>query len=317
MWIVRLALRRPYTFVIMALLIVLLGGTAIATMAVDIFPAIDIPVLSVIFQYGGLTPEEMANRIVVGFERGLSTTVNDIEHIESQSYNGISIIRIFLQPNAKVEMAQGQVVANAQSNLRGFPPGTFPPTVIKFDASTVPILSLGLASDSMSEQDIADNGNNFLRTQLSTLRGTSVPNVYGGKFRNIFVDLDPQAMYAKQVSASDVSNALGAGNLILPAGNAKFGGRDYQIRINSSPRVLSDLNLLPVKVVNGAPVYIKDVGQVRDGGAIQSSMVRVNGKRGALMNIMRAGGASTLQVVNDVKAKCCQRRSSSFRRNLR
>ena len=299
MWIVRLALRRPYTFVIMALLIVLLGGTAIATMAVDIFPAIDIPVLSVIFQYGGLTPEEMANRVVTGFERGLSTTVNDIEHIESQSYNGISIIRIFLHPNAKVELAQGQVVANAQASLRGFPPGMYPPNIIKFDASTVPILSLGLASDSMSEQDIADNGNNYLRTQLSTLRGTSVPNVYGGKFRNIFVDLDPQAMFAKQVSASDVSSALGAGNLILPAGNAKFGSRDYQIRINSSPRVMSDLNLLPVKVVNGTPIYIKDVGQVRDGGSIQTSMVRVNGKRGALMNIMRAGGASTLEVVDN------------------
>src|ERR1019366_4185720 len=202
-------------------------------------------------------------------------------------------------PNAKVELAQGQVVANAQASLRGFPPGMYPPNIIKFDASTVPILSLGLASDSMSEQDIADNGNNYLRTQLSTLRGTSVPNVYGGKFRNIFVDLDPQAMFAKQVSASDVSSALGAGNLILPAGNAKFGSRDYQIRINSSPRVMSDLNLLPVRVVNGTPIYIKDVGQVRDGGSIQTSMVRVNGKRGALMNIMRAGGASTLEVVDN------------------
>jgi len=301
MWIVRLALRRPYTFVIMALLIVLLGGAAIATMAIDIFPSIDIPVISVIFQYNGLSPEEMANRVVFGFERGLTTTVNDIEHIESQSYNGVSIIRIFLHPNAKVEMAQAQVVSNANSSIRGMPPGMYPPAILKFDASTVPIISLGLSSDTMAEQEVFDAGNQILRTQLSTLPGTSVLNPFGGKFRNIFVDLDPQAMFAKQVSASDVSNAMGAQNLILPAGNAKFGGRDYQIKLNSSPRILDDLNSLPVKVSNGIPVYIRDIGQVRDGGAIQSSMVRVDGKRGAMMVIMRAGGASTLSVVDEVK----------------
>jgi len=300
MWIVRLALRRPYTFVIMALLIVLLGGTAIATMAVDIFPVIDIPVLSVIFQYTGLTPEEMASRVVAGFERTLTGTVNDIEHMESQSYNGVAIIKLFLHPKANVELAQGQVVANAQASLKGFPPGMYPPWIIKYDASTVPVLSLGLASDTMSEQEISDAGNNFLRTQLSTVQGTAVPSIYGGKYRNIFVDLDPAAMYAKQISASDVSSALGAQNLILPAGNAKFGDRDYQIRINSSPRVLQDLNFLPVKVSSGVQVYIKDVAQVRDGGAVQTTMVRVNGKRGALLNILRAGGASTLDVVSGV-----------------
>jgi multidrug efflux pump subunit AcrB len=300
MWIVRLALERPYTFVIMALLITLLGGISIYTMPTDIFPSIDIPVLSVIFQYGGLSPEEMANRVVTGFERGLSTTVNDIEHIESQSYNGVSIIRIFLHPNAKIELAQAQVVANAQSSIRGMPPGMFPPNILKYDASTVPVLSIGLSSDTMAEQEVFDAGNQFIRTQLATVQGSSVPNPYGGKFRNIFVDLEPDAMYAKQVSANDVSNALGLQNLILPAGNAKFGERDYQIKINSSPKVIDELNFLPVKVVNGVPVYIKDVGQVRDGGAIQSSMVRVNGNRGALMTVMRAGGASTLKVVDDI-----------------
>ena len=301
MWIVRLALRRPYTFVIMALLIVLLGGTAIATMAVDIFPSIDIPVLAVVFQYGGLSPEEMANRVVNGFERGLTTTVNDIEHIESQSYNGVAIVKIFFHQNARIELAEAQVVSNANSSIRGMPPGMFPPNILKFDAATVPILSLGLSSDTMAEQEVTDAGNNNLRTQLSTLQGAAIPGTYGGKFRNIFVDLEPQSMFAKQISASDVSFALGAQNLILPAGNAKFGGRDYQIKINSSPRAIQDLGFLPVKVVNGVPVYIKDIAQVRDGGSNQSNMIRVDGKRGAMMTVMRAGGASTLQVVSDVK----------------
>lgn len=302
MWIVRLALERPYTFVIMALLITLLGGAAIVTMPVDIFPYIDIPVLSVVFQYNGLSPEEMANRVVTNFERQLTTTVNDIEHIESQSYNGNSVIRIFFQPGAKVETAEAQVVSNANASLRGMPPGMFPPNVIKYDVSAVPILQLGLGSDTMAEQEIFDAGNNFLRTQLATIRGTSVPNPYGGKFRNIFVDLDPAAMYAKQVSAIDVSNAMGLQNLILPAGNARFGERDYQIKMNSSPRSIPELGNLPVRVVNGVPVYIRDVGQVRDGGANQSAMVRVNGTRGALMAVMRSGNASTLKVVEDVKA---------------
>jgi multidrug efflux pump subunit AcrB len=301
MWIVKLALRRPYTFIIMALLITLLGGTAIVTMPVDIFPYIDIPVLSVIFQYGGLSPEEMANRVVTNFERGLTTTVNDIEHIESQSYNGVAVIRVFLHPGTRVELAQAQVVSNANSALRGMPPGMFPPTIIKYDASSVPILQLGLGSDTLAEQEIFDWGNSFIRTQLATIRGSSIPNPYGGKFRNVQVDLDPDAMYAKQVSASDVSNAFGLQNLILPAGNAKFGERDYQIKINSSPKSINELNDLPVKVVNGVPIYIRDIAQVRDGGAIQSSMVRVNGTRGALMTVMRSGGASTLKVVEDIK----------------
>jgi multidrug efflux pump subunit AcrB len=301
MWIVKLALRRPYTFVIMAMLILILGGTAIVTMPVDIFPYIDIPILSVIYQYNGLSPEEMANRIVTGFERGLTTSVNDIEHIESQSYNGVAVIRVYFYPGARIELAQAQVVANAQSNLRGNPPGTFPPNILKYDVSSVPVLQIGLGSATMSESQLFDYGNQFIRTQLATIQGATVPNPYGGKFRTILADLDPDAMYAKQVSASDVLNAMQLQNLILPAGNAKFGDRDYQVKLNSSPRTIRELNEMPVKVVNGATVYMKDVSQVRDGAAIQTSIVRVDGQKGALMVVMRNGRASTLRVVDDIK----------------
>jgi multidrug efflux pump subunit AcrB len=301
MWIVKLALRRPYTFVIMALLIMILGGTAIITMPVDIFPYIDIPILSVIYQYNGLSPEEMANRVVTQFERGVTTSVNDIEHIESQSYNGVAVIRIFFHPGARIELAQAQVVANAQSNLRGMPPGMFAPNIVKYDVSSVPVLQLGLSSPTMSEAAIFDYGNAFIRTQLATIQGATVPNPYGGKFRTILADLDPEAMYAKQISASDVSNAMSLQNLILPAGNAKFGDRDYQIKLNSSPRTIAELNDLPLKLVNGVPVYMKDVAQIRDGGAVQSSIVRVDGQRGALMVVMRNGRASTLAVVDQIK----------------
>jgi len=301
MWIVKLALRRPYTFVIMALLIMILGGISIVTMPVDIFPYIDIPILSIIYQYNGLSPEEMANRIVAGFERGLTTSVNDIEHIESQSYNGVAVIRVYFYPGARIELAQAQVVANAQSNLRGNPPGTFPPNILKYDVSSVPVLQIGLGSPTMSESQLFDYGNAFIRTQLATIQGATVPNPYGGKFRTILADLDPDAMYAKQVSASDVLNAMQLQNLILPAGNAKFGDRDYQVKLNSSPRTIRELNDMPVKVVNGVPVYMKDVSQIRDGAAVQTSIVRVDGEKGALMIVMRNGRASTLRVVDDIK----------------
>jgi multidrug efflux pump subunit AcrB len=301
MWIVKLALRRPYTFVIMALLIMILGGTAIVTMPVDIFPYIDIPILSIIYQYSGLSPEEMANRVVTNFERGLTTSVNDIEHIESQSYNGVAVIRVYFYPGARIELAQAQVVANAQANLRGMPPGIFPPNILKYDVSSVPVLQIGLGSTTMSESALFDYGNAFIRTQLATIQGATVPNPYGGKFRSIIADLEPEAMYAKGVSASDVSNAMQLQNLILPAGNAKFGDRDYQVKLNSSPRTIAELNDLPLKIVNGVPVYMKDVAQIRDGANIQTSIVRVDGQKGALMVVMRNGRASTLRVVDDIK----------------
>src|ERR1700722_4079387 len=243
----------------------------------------------------------MANRVVTQFERGVTTSVNDIEHIESQSYNGVAVIRIYFHPGARIELAQAQVVANAQSNLRGMPPGMFAPNIVKYDVSSVPVLQLGLSSRTMSEAAIFDYGNAFIRTQLATIQGATVPNPYGGKFRTILADLDPEAMYAKQVSASDVSNAMALQNLILPAGNAKFGDRDYQIKLNSSPRTVKELNELPLKIVNGAPIYMKDVAQIRDGAAIQTSIVRVDGQKGALMVVMRNGRASTLRVVDDIK----------------
>ncbi len=301
MWIVRLALRRPYTFVVMAVLIAILGTSAIVTMPVDIFPYIDIPVVSVVWSYGGLSPEEMEKRIVTFFERFVTTTVNDIEHIESQSYSGASVIRIFLQPNARVELAVAQITAVSQTILRPLPPGTFPPNIIKYDASAVPILQLGLESQTMSEQELFDMGQNFIRTQLATIQGASVPLPYGGRFRSVMVDLNPDALYARQLSPADISTALGNQNLILPAGTAKIGDKDYQVKVNSSPRILDEMNNLPIKVVNGATVYLKDVAQVRDGYMLQTSVVRTNGTRGALLTVMRNGKASTLAVVNGVK----------------
>ncbi len=302
MWIVRLALRRPYTFVVMAVLIAILGTAAIVSMPVDIFPYIDIPVVSVVWSYGGLSAEEMEKRMVTIFERAMTTTVNDIEHIESQSYGGYSVTRVYFQPNAKVEVGLSQVTAIAQTLLKIFPPGTTPPSIIKYDASSVPIIQLGLESKTLSEQELFDLGQNFIRTQLATIQGAAVPLPYGGKFRQVMVDLDPSQLFAKGLSPVDVSNALANQNLILPAGDAKIGAIDYTVRLNSSPRVLDELNDLPIKVVNGAPVYIRDVGQARDGYSVQTAIVRTNGTRGALLTVLRSGKASTLDVVNKVKS---------------
>jgi multidrug efflux pump subunit AcrB len=302
MWIVRLALRRPYTFVVVSVLIAILGVAAIITMPVDIFPYIDIPVVSTVWTYQGLSPEEMEKRVVTFFERALTTTVNDIEHIESQSYNGVSVTRVYFQPAAKVELALAQMTAIAQTILRPLPPGITPPSIIKYDASSVPILQLGLESKSLSEQELFDMGQNFIRTQLATIQGASVPLPYGGRNRQVMIDLNPDLMYAKGLTAADVSAAVGNQNLIFPAGTAKIGDRDYQIKLNSSPRILDEMNNLPLRVVNGATVYLRDVAQVHDGAAVQSSMVRTNGTKGALLTILRNGKASTLEVVNNVKA---------------
>ncbi len=301
MWIVVLALRRPYTFVVMAMLIAILGVSAIISMPVDIFPYIDIPVVSVVWNYGGLSPEEMEKRMVTIFERSMTTTVNDIEHIESQSYSGVSVTRVYFQPDAKIEVALSQITAIAQTLLKIFPPGTTPPSIIKYDASSVPIIQLGLASKTLSEQELFDLGQNFIRTQLATIQGAAIPLPYGGKFRQVMVDINPDQLYAKQLSAVDISNALATQNLILPAGDAKIGNIDYQVKLNSSPRILSEMNRLPIKIVNGATVYLGDVAQVRDGYSVQTSIVRANGSRGALLTVLRSGRASTLAVVNNVK----------------
>src|SRR5262245_36681540 len=302
MWIVRLALSRPYTFVVMAILIAILGGSAIATMAVDIFPYIDIPVVSVLWVYNGLSPEEMEKRVVTSFERSLTSNVNDIEHIESQSFTGYAVVRIYFHPNVKVDMAVAQVTATMNTSLRQMPPGMFPANILKYDAASVPILQLGLSSTSLREQEIFDLGLNFIRTPLGTVQGASVSFPLGGKQRAVMVDLNLEELYAKQLAPIDVSNALNLQNLILPAGTAKLADTEYQVRVNSSPAVLADLNNLPVKTVNGATVYVKDVAQVRDGFQVQNNIVRTNGSRGVLIAITRNGNASTLSIVNAVKA---------------
>ena len=285
----------------MAVLIAVLGGLAIETMQKDIFPYIDIPVVSVVWVYNGISPEEMSSRIVTPFERGLSTTVNDIEHLESSSYNGVSVVRVFFQPNVKIDLAIAQITAISQPITRIMPPGIFPPAILKYDASSVPILQLSVSSNTMSEQEIFNYGQNFIRTQLSSIQGASLPLPYGGKLAQVMVDLDPKALFANNVSATDVSNAISQQNLILPAGDAKMGDRDYFIRLNSSPTTIQGLNDLPLKVVNGSVKYIHDVAQVRDGYAVQSNIVRENGRRGSLITILKNGQASTLDIVDAMK----------------
>ena len=260
MWIVQLALHRPYTFVVFSILVVIFGAAAAIVTPKDIFPYINIPVVSVVWSYTGLTPDDMEKRVVTICERAMTTTVNDIEHMESQSYSGVAVVRVFFQPNVKVELALAQITAIVQTILRVLPPGTFPPNILKYDASSVPILQLGLSGEGLSEQDLYDLGLNFIRTRLATVQGASVPLPYGGKTRQIMVDLDPAALYAKHLSATDISNAMNAQNLILPAGTARVGEREYLVRMNSSPPDVSALNDMPVRASNGAIVYIKDVG---------------------------------------------------------
>ena len=302
MWIVRLALRRPYTFVVMAVLILVLGVVSIETMSTDIFPSIDIPVVTIIWQYNGTSPDEMEKRFTTISERAMTTTVNDIEHIESQSVSGISVIKIFFQPGVKVEAAVAQVTAVNQTILRVLPQGTTPPFILQFSASNVPILQAVMSSDRLSETDLYDLGAQFVRTQLATVQGAQVPNPYGGKARQVSVDIDSNAMFAKGISPTDVVNALTAQNLILPAGDARIGDRDYLVRTNASPLIAAQLNDIPIKVVNGATVYMRDVAQVHEGSAVQLSIVRVDGRRAVLLTILKASSASTLDIVKRVKA---------------
>ena len=301
MWIVRLALLRPYTFVVVSLMIALLGGLAIVRMPTDIFPDINIPIVNVIWTYTGISAEDMAKRIVTVSERGLTTVVNDIEHMESQSVNGTSLMRLYFHPDARVEMALAQISASTQSVLRVLPPGVYPPFILRFNASSVPILQLSVSSPRMTEQQIYDYGYNFIRTQMATVQGASVPLPYGGKPRQIMVDLDPKALYANHLSATDVSNAINAQNLLLPAGFARIGDREYNVRLNSSPELVEALNDMPVKQEQGATVYIRDVAQVRDGYAVQNNIVRQDGRRSTLITVLKTGGASTLEIVRKVK----------------
>jgi multidrug efflux pump subunit AcrB len=301
-WIVRLALRRPYTFTVMAILIVLMGIVTITRMATDIFPKIDIPVVSVIWSFPGVAPEEMEKRFVTVTERAMTTTVNDIEHIESQSYNGVSVIKVFFHEGAKVEAGVAQVTSITQTLLRILPPGTTPPLILQYSASNVPILQLGLTSKTLSEQQLYDLGLNFIRTQLATVQGAQVPLPYGGKSRQVMVDIDPQKLFGKGLSPADVSNALNAQNVILPAGTQKIGDREYNVRLNSSPELLQTLNDLPIKQVNNAMVYIRDVAHVRDGFAVQTNIVAQNRVRSALLTVLKSASASTLDIISRVKA---------------
>ena len=302
MWIVRLALRRPYTFVVLALAILLLGPLSIQRTPTDIFPNIDIPVIGVVWSYGGLASEELANRIVTIFERGVTTTVNDIEHIESQTLRGIAIVKIYFQPTAKIEMAAAQVTAISQSTLRQLPPGTQPPFVLSFNASTVPVLQLALSAPTLSEQQLYDLGANFLRVQLATVQGASLPQPYGGKQAQIQVDLDPVALQEKGLAPSDVVSAIGQQNLILPAGTSKIGAVEYDVDLNASPKTVEELNDLPVRISGRTPVYIRDVAHVRNGFPPQTNIVHVNGQRSVLMSVMKSGNASTLDIISRVKA---------------
>jgi multidrug efflux pump subunit AcrB len=302
MWIVRLALRRPYTFVVMSMLIVILGVATIFRMPTDIYPDIDIPVISVIWNYTGLIPDEMEQRIVTQYERILTTTVNDIEHTESQSLQGISVIKIFFQPGARIEAATAQVTAISQTVLRQMPPGTTPPLIIRYSASNVPIIQLALQSDSMSEQQLFDLGTNFMRADIATIPGAQLPYPYGGKQRQIMVDIDPARLGGWGISPRDVMNAIGNQNVILPTGTAKMGDYEMPITMNSTPSVVAELGDIPVKTVNGTTVYVRDVASVRDGYSPQTNMVHVGSSRSVLMSILKNGNASTLEVAGRLKA---------------
>ncbi len=303
MWIVRLALRRPYTFVVFALLILILGIFSIESMPTDIFPNIDIPVVTVVWNFTGMSAQEMSTRIVTNSERGMTTTVNDIEHIESQSLNGIGMIKIFFQPNVNIGSAVAQVTAICQVQLRSLPPGSLPPFIIQYNASSVPILMLGVSGEGMNEQQLNDQATNNIRTQLASIEGAQTPFPYGGKTRQVQVDLDLPALQAKGLSPIDVVNAVSAQNLIAPSGTMKIDRFEYAVETNSAPQVIDELNNLPIKVIDGSVIYVRDVAHVRDGNPPQTNIVRVNGSRAIMMAVMKTGSASTLEIIEGVRAK--------------
>jgi multidrug efflux pump subunit AcrB len=303
MWIVRLALQRPYTFVVMAILILILGILAIVRTPTDIFPNINIPVVSIIWTYNGLVPEDMSDRIVSVTERNLTTTVDNIEHIESQSLNGIAVVKVFLQPTANLQQGIAQITASSQTQLKQLPTGSTPPLIIAYSASSVPILQLALSGQNLSEQELNDYGLNFIRTQIITVPGAAVPYPYGGKQRQVQVDLNTTALQSKGLSALDVVNAISVQNLVLPTGTSKIGSREYDVSIpNAAPQTIADLNRIPIKTIGGTTIYIKDVAWVRDGFPPQTNIVRVNGQRSVLLTIQKAGNASTLNVIAGIKA---------------
>ena len=301
MWIVRLALNRPYTFIVLSLLILLASPVVIQRTPTDIFPNINIPVVAVAWQFTGLNPEEMEGRFTTGFERILTTVVDNIEHIESTTINGQSIIKVFLQPNASLAIANAQITAVSQVALRQLPAGAQPPLILNFSASTVPIIQLALSGEGLSEQQLNDLGLNFLRTQLVTVPGAAVPYPYGGKQTQVMIDLNPALLQSKGLSATDVVNAVNLQNLVLPSGTAKIGQFEYDVDINGAPRTVEQLNDLPIKQVGSSTIYLRDVAHVRNGFAPQTNIVRHDGLRGVLVTVLKAGSASTLDVVNGIR----------------
>jgi multidrug efflux pump subunit AcrB len=301
--LVRIALSRPYTFVVLALLLLIIGPLAALRTPTDIFPDIRIPVIGVVWQYTGLPPDQMSGRIVTPFERALTTTVNDIEHIVSNSYNGFGIVKIFFQPNVDIRTANAQVTAISQTLIKAMPPGATPPLILNYNASTVPIIQVALSGEGLTEQNLADIGINQLRTPLITVPGAAIPYPYGGKQRQVQIDIDPQALQSRGLSGQDVANALAAQNLITPVGTQKIGGFEYNLQLNNSPLKMQELGDLPIKTVNGAMVYVRDVAHVRDGNPPQTNIVHVNGNRSVLMMVLKAGFISTLDIIAGIKQK--------------
>lgn len=298
--LVRVALSRPYTFVVMALVIVLGGSLAALRTPADIFPNIPVPVVAVGWTFNGLTPEDMAGRILTPYQRSLTTTVNDIEHIEATSFPGLGIVKIFFQPGADIRLANAQVTAVSQTLLRQLPPGTTPPLILNYNASTVPILQLALSGEGMNEQQLFDLGFNFIRTQLVTVQGAAMPYPFGGRTRQIQIDLDPQALQSKGLSAQDVGNAIAAQTQITPAGFVKIGEYQYNLLLNNAPGSVAELAALPIRTVNGATLTIGDVANVRDGSQPQQNVVHVNGQRSVLMTVLKSGATSTINIVNGI-----------------
>ncbi|WP_367159768.1 efflux RND transporter permease subunit [Kozakia baliensis] len=311
MWIVRLALTRPYTFIVLAMLLMLLGPLAVLSMATDIFPAITIPVIGVIWTYTGLPPQEMAGRITSVFERVSLVAVNDIEHIESQSINGMAVIKLFFQEGANVDLSLSQVTAVSQTLLRQLPPGITPPFVLAYNASSVPIVQLALSSQTIPDQGLYDLANNFVRTQLAGVAGASIPFPYGGKVKQIQVDLDQRRMQERGVSAQEVVAAINAQNLIIPSGTEKVGEYEYNVRLNGSPLVAQDVNDFPIRALNGTILYVHDVAHVRDGFSPQTNVVRVNGQHATLMTIQKTGNTSTLDIISQIKSRLPAIRAAS------
>jgi len=302
MWIVKLALNRPYTFIVLALLLFLAAPVMLLRTPVDIFPEINIPVVSIIWTYTGLVPHEMETRITSIYERALTTTVGDVDHIESESLNGVAVVKVYLQPQANVDGAIAEVDAEAQATMKQLPPGITPPLVIRYSASTVPILQLGLSGKGLSEQQLNDLGTNFIRPQLSTIPGAAVPLPYGGKVRQIMVDIDSSRLKSEGLSPLDVVNAINAQNVILPSGTAKIGNAEYNVGLNGTPVTVQGLNNLPVTTLNGGTIFVHDVANVRDGFAVQQNIVRQDGQRGALLTIEKSGNASTLAIISGIRA---------------